>query len=362
MDMQRIWILLGKEVRLGATNFMTIYVLVMPAIISLLIALVFGDLLAQTPRLGIFDAGGNERFIQSLIDHPSINTTVYGSDAALQADVARGAAEVGLSLPVGFSEALESDSEAVYFNIYRWGEAGARSLLLLESTFARAFAEGSIGRGLEELPVSVNVEQLGSANTATWSQRLLRLILIMAIVLGGLFIPASSLIEERQQRTLVALTTTPTSLLDVYLSKTLLGFLLSGIMSVLILLLNSAFAGQLGLLLMVIALGALMSSVVGIILGSMAKDMDTFMGIVKALGIVLYAPGILKIFPQVPEWIGRLFPTYYVMNPLLEVSQNGARFADIAVDLAVLAAIIAALLFILSRVIGRQQQQLALES
>ncbi len=360
MDMQRIWILLGKEARLGATNFMGIYVLVMPVIISLLIALVFGDLLAQTPRLGVFDAGGNERFLQPLIDHPSMNTTVYNSDAALQADVTRGAAEVGLSLPVGFSEALESGSEDVEFTTYRWGEAGTRSLMLLESTLARALAEGSVGRGFEELPVSVNAEQLGSANTATWSQRLLPLILIMAIMLGGLFIPAFSLIEERQKRTLVAVTTTPTSLLDVYLSKALLGFLLSGIMSVIILLLNRAFAGQLGLLLVVIALGALMSSVIGIILGSVAKDMDTFMGIIKALGIVLYAPGILRIFPQAPEWIGRLFPTYYVMNPLLEVSQNGARFADIVVDIAVLAAIIAALLFILSRVIGHQQQQLAL--
>ena len=62
MDIQRILILLGKEVRLGATNFMSIYVLAMPVIISLLVALVFGDLIAQTPRLGIYDAGGSEQF------------------------------------------------------------------------------------------------------------------------------------------------------------------------------------------------------------------------------------------------------------------------------------------------------------
>ena len=359
MDIQRIWILFGKEVRLGLTNFMSIYVLVMPAIISLLVALVFGDLLAQTPRLGIFDAGGNERFTQPLLDHPSINATLYDSEAALEDAVGRGSEEVGLSLPAAFLEALESDSEEVPFTTYRWGEAGTRNLLLLESTVARAMAAGS-GYGIDQLPVSVNAEQLGSANTLTWPQRLLPVLLIMAIVLGGLFIPASSLIEERQNRTLVALTTTPTSLMDVYLSKTLLGFILSGIMAVIILLLNSAFVGQLALLMLLIALGALMSSVVGVILGSVSKDMDTFIGIVKVLGIVLYAPGILKIFPQVPEWIGRIFPTYYVMNPLLEVSQNGARFADVAVDIAVLAVIIAALLFILSRVIGRQQQQLAL--
>ena len=361
MDIQRILILLGKEVRLGATNFMSIYVLAMPVIISLLVALVFGDLIAQTPRLGIYDAGGSEQFTQPLLDHPSINTTLYGSEAALQDAVERGSEEVGLSLPAGFIQALESGSDEVTYTVYRWGEAGVRNLLLLESTVGRAMVEGG-GLGMNQLPVSVNAEQLGSANTLSWSQRLLPLILIMSIVLGGLWIPAASLIDERQKRTLVALTSTPTSLMDVYLSKTLMGFILSGIMAVIILLLNGAFAGQIALLLLVIALGGLMSSVFGVILGSVSKDMDTFMGVIKVMGIVLYAPGILKIFPQVPEWIGRLFPTYYLMNPLLEVSQNGAGFADIVIDVAVMAALIAVLLFILSSVIGRQQQQLALET
>ena len=361
MDIQRIWILLGKEVRLGATNFMSVYVLVMPVIISLLVALVFGDLLAQTPRLGLYDAGGSERFTQPLVDHPSINATRYDSEAALKRAVERGSEELGLSLPAGFNEALESGSAEVNFTVYRWGEAGVRNLLLLESTLGRALVEGS-GSGVDQLPVSVNAEQLGSANTLTWSQRLLPLFLLMSIVLGGLFITASSLIEERQKRTLVALTTTPTSLLDVYLSKTIMGVIISSVMGVIILLLNGALAGQIALLLLVIALGGLMSAVSGVILGSVSKDMDTFMGIIKAAGLLLYAPGILKIFPQAPEWIGRIFPTYYLMNPLLEVSQNGAGFADIVIDVAVMAVIIAALLIILNNVIGRQQQKLALET
>lgn len=361
MDVQRILTLLGKEVRLGATNFMTIYVLVMPVIISLLVALVFGDLLAQTPRLGIYDAGSNGTVTQSLLAHSSINTTIYDSEEALKGAVERGSEEVGLSFPAGFSGALESDGAEVDFTTYRWGEAGVRNLLLLESAVSRTLTE-NIGGGIEQLPVSVNAEQLGSANVLTWSQRLLPMFLIIAIVLGGLFIPASSLIEERQKRTLVALTTTPTSLLDVYLSKTLTGFIVSGVMGVIILLLNSAFAGHIALLLLVIALGGLMSSVFGIVLGSVSKDMDTFMGIVKVVGILLYAPGIVKLFPGWPQWIGRIFPTYYVMNPLLEVTQNGAGFADIVIDVAVMVVLIAALLFILNSVIGRQQQRLAVEA
>ena len=361
MDIQRIAILMGKDARLGATNFMVLYVLVMPVVLSLLIALVFGDLLAQTPRLGIYDPGASEQFTGPLRDHPSINTTMYDSEVALQSAVERGSEEIGLSLPAGFVASLEDDSAEVDFTVYRWGEAGVRNLLLLESAIARAMTAG-IGSSIERLPVTVNAEQIGSANTQTWSQRLLPLLLIMSIVLGGLFFPAASLLDEKKDRTLVALTSTPTSLLDVYLSKTLMGFILSGIMGSVILLINGAFVGQVALLLLVIALGGLMSSSFGIILGSVSKDMDTFMGIIKGAGILLYAPGILKIFPQVPEWIGRIFPTYYLMNPLLEVTQNGAGFADILIDIVVMAVLVAVLLVLLNSVIGRQQQKLALET
>lgn len=360
MDLRRIWILMGKEVRLGAASFLSIYVLVMPVVLSLLISLVFGDLFAGTPRLGIFDPGGNEPFIQTFEDHPSINTRFFASDTDLENAVARGAVEVGLSLSEGFADSLQSGSDTAALTIYKWGEAGVRSLLLLEAVFSKAAAEAS-GFAFDELPVSVEEIQLGKANTATWSQRLLPLILIMAIVLSGLFVPASSLVDEKQKGTLTALTATPASLLDVYLAKTFFGVILSSVMAVVILTLNASLSGQAGLLLLVIILSGLLSSVTGVILGSASRDMETFMGIIKALGLVLYAPGLLRIFPQVPDWIGRIFPTYYIMNPLIEITQNAAGFADVALDLGILAACVAALLFALSRVIRMQQERLALE-
>ena len=357
MSLQRIWILLSKELRQGATNIWFIYSLVTPVVLSLLVALVFGDLLAQTPRLGIYDADGASRVSAALLAHDSINTTQYPSEAALKAAVTRGTVEMGLSLAPGFDAAVRNGG-TLTVAAYRWGEIGVRNYLLLESATGRAF----INALDVELPVSVNSEQIGSANTSTWSQRLLPLIILMAIMLGGLLIPASSLIEEKQKRTLVALTTTPTSLLDVYLAKTLVGIMISAVMGIVILLLNNGFGNQPLLLLMVVTLGAIMASAIGIILGSLVRDMDAFMGAIKAFGIILFAPGILQVFPNLPQWISRLFPTYYVMNPLLEVSQNGAGFGSVAGELAILVAIVAGLLVILSRVIQRQQQQLALAS
>jgi ABC-2 type transport system permease protein len=123
---------------------------------------------------------------------------------------------------------------------------------------------------------------------------------------------------------------------------------------------NNAFGHQPLLLVTVVAMGALMASSIGIIMGSVVNDMDALMGVIKAFGIVLFAPGILQMFPSLPEWIGRFFPTYYILNPLLAVSQNGAGLGDIAVDLAVLAGITGILILVLTRLLERQQKQLAL--
>lgn len=357
MDIQRIFTLLRKEIRTGATNFMSIYVLVMPVVLSLLVSLVFGDLFAQTPRFGIYDAGNSERFVSHFTEHESINTVIFNSEAALEAAVERGRVEMGMSIPVGFDEALADETAQISdLNTYIWGEGSQRSLLMLDAVVSRAIIDGTE----VEFPVQVASNQLGSANTATWAQRLLPLLLLMAIVLSGIFIPASSLIDEKVKKTLVALTTTPATLFEVYLSKTLLGFLLSGIMATLILVLNRAFSGNIALLLFVIGLSGLLSSAIGIIMGSFSKDMDSFMGLIKAIGILLYAPGILELFPNIPAWISRIFPTFYIMNPLLEITQNGAGFGDIATEVAILAALVGLALFGVSRMMERQQQELAL--
>ncbi len=354
MSAKRIWILFWKEIRHGATNFLFLYSIVMPVLLTLLVALVFGDLFAQTPRLGIVDSGSSA-VTAHLADLDQINTTVFASTEALQAAVERGTVELGIALPVDFDDAVRGGQETDLV-IYRWGEAGIRNLILIETAVVRAVVDMS---GFD-MPVSVVTSQLGSADETTWSQRLLPLILIMAVMLGGLMIPASSLIEEKTRRTLTALTVTPATLLEVYLAKTLLGFIISTLMGVVILLLNNAFGNQPGLLVGVVAMGALMASAIGIIIGSLVNSIDAFMGTLKAFGIILFAPGIVEMFPAIPAWVGRVFPTYYMMNPLLEVSQNGAGFGDVAGELAILAAIVGALLLALVYVIEQQKKSLAL--
>ena len=113
---------------------------------------------------------------------------------------------MGISIPAGFDEALADETAVITdLNTYIWGEGSQRSLLMLDAVVSRAIINGTE----IEFPVQVASNQLGTANTATWAQRLLPLLLLMSIVLSGIFIPASSLIDKKVKKTLVALTTTP---------------------------------------------------------------------------------------------------------------------------------------------------------
>jgi ABC-2 type transport system permease protein len=62
------------------------------------------------------------------------------------------------------------------------------------------------------------------------------------------------------------------------------------------------------------------------------------------------------LFPSLPEWVGRIFPTYYVIGPIMEVTQQGATFADIAPDVAILIGIILLLVAIVAVLTRRARQ------
>ncbi|MGQ9480293.1 hypothetical protein [Chloroflexus sp.] len=73
------------------------------------------------------------------------------------------------------------------------------------------------------------------------------------------------------------------------------------------------------------------------------KDINSLFSTVKALGLLLYAPALIALFPVIPQWIAQIFPTYSMVDPVIAIVQRGATLNDIAPHLAVLAAMIVAL-------------------
>ncbi len=55
------------------------------------------------------------------------------------------------------------------------------------------------------------------------------------------------------------------------------------------------------------------------------------------------------MFPEIPQWIARIFPTYYLIQPVIEITQEGGGLASVAPELAVLVILTAVLLALIAR-------------
>lgn len=350
MSLRRVFVLLGKEFLRGPRNFIFIFALVVPIVLTLVLSLLFGTFFSGKPKLGVADMGGSALVTQAqAVD--SIIVNEYASDAALRDAVLAGAVDVGLTLPVGFDTAVKT-GDSVEIEAYIWGESLLQDRAILGTSIA-VWIRTIAG---QEKPVEIVQTTLGDETAVPWEDRLLPFIVLISIMLGGIMIPSTSLVNEKMKRTLTALTTTPTSIGEVYLAKGLMGVIISVVMGVIILTMNRAFGSQPLLLVALLALGGTMASAFGLLLGMLLKDINSLFATIKGIGLLLYAPAIVYLFPTLPEWVGRIFPTYYIIGPIVDVTQKGASFGDIAPDVAILIGIILLLVGLIAFLSRRARQ------
>lgn len=350
MNLKRVGILLGKELWQGPRNFIFVWALVMPIIISLVVSLIFGTLFSAKPKLGVVDEGGSQ-LVAMAEQLPSVIIKEYGSVAEIKQAVEGGAVDVGMVLPADFDSSV-MQGEETELTTYIWGESLAKNRIILGATIANLVRELTG----QEAPVEIETITLGDEVSIPWNDRLLPFIVLMAVFLGGLLLPAASVIEEKEKKTLQALVITPASVGDIFIAKGLMGIMLSLFMGVVILALNQAFGAEPALLVLVLALGAIMAVEIGLLCGALMKDITTLFAVWKLGGILLFGPAIIYMFPQIPQWIGRLFPTYYLLQPIIEISQGGGGWPDIATDILILVGLDLLLIGVVVFVLKRTRQ------
>jgi ABC-2 type transport system permease protein len=336
MKLKRILALMAKDLFHGSRSLIFVFAVVIPLVASLVISLLLGTLFEGKPRLGLADPGGSA-LAGELAQLDYLTTRSYKDATALRRDVERGALDMGIVLPAGVDQAL-AEGRVAALDVYVWGESLIKDRTVLAAALARQVMALSGGGP----PVEVITTLLGDGRAITWAERLFPLIVIMTIVLGGTMAPATSLVQEKQARTLTALTITPASYGEVLIAKAAVGALVTTIMGVAILALNRAFGVQPVLMVGLVALSALLAAEFGVILGTLVGDISTLFTVVKGLGILLYAPAIFYLFPELPGWLARLFPTYYMLGPIVEVSMSGAGWGEIRGDVAILCGLIVA--------------------
>jgi ABC-2 type transport system permease protein len=337
LDLRRSLAILRKDLSLGPRSPIFLWTLVMPIVMTLLVQGVFGSLFERQPRLGLVDAGGSE-LAAVLAATPGLDLRVVADAAELKRQVAAHDLDGGLVLPAGFDAAVRAGSRPL-LEMYVAGESLASDRMVLSVTTIDAL-RAIDGRSA---PVDVQVVATGDGDALSIAQRLVPLLVLMALLVAGVFLTSFSLVEERERGTLAALLVTPATLPEVLLAKGALGAILGLLMASATLALNGVLvAGQVALLLALLV-GAVMAVEIGLLYGTLARDTKTLYTLIKSLNLILVGPVIFYLFPDWPQWIARVFPTFWFLDPIFRVSMSGAGLADVGGDLLVGAAICLAL-------------------
>lgn len=333
MSLKGIWTLIKTEVFHGPKDVVLIMAVVMPILLALFVNLAFGDIFTDRAKLGIYDEG-NSPLTAKLDSAGSMSVKTYRNEADLRAAVANGALDMGIVLPNDFDTKVASGT--IKLKAYVWGESLARSHAAIPLALDDAVRE-MIGASL---PVNIKSVPLGDASSLPWNDRLLPLTVLMAAFFGGMMLPASSLIHEKQGRTLEALNVTPTTIGDIFIAKGVIGAILATIMGVLTLAISTSFGSSPLALVVVLALGAVLAAEIGLLAGAFIKDMNTLFAFWKFGGLLLFGPAVVYMFPKIPSWVGYIFPTFYVIKPVTDLSVLGLGFGSVTLYVGILVAIV----------------------
>jgi len=342
----------SRDVKLSPRSPLILYALLIPFLLTVLIQGVFGDLFAPQPRLIVVD-DGTSQVAAGAAELEGIDVTFMDDRDAMLDQVESNEADAALYLPPGFDDAVIADKQPP-LEFYVGGESLASTRIILGVTTLELI------RGIEggEPPVEVAVLQLGEEGVDL-DLRMLPMLLMMAVAVAAAFIPAASIVQEKEDRTLSALLVSPASMANVITAKGAFGVLLALFTGFFTLILNDALLGKSAAHFVILLVAALMMVQFGLLLGMLARDSATMFAAWKGGAILLFFPTVFYIWPNLPQWIAKLGPTYYFIDPAFKVIAEGADLADVAETLAIGALITAALIPVVVMAAHRLERNLA---
>jgi hypothetical protein len=155
-----------------------------------------------------------------------------------------------------------------------------------------------------------------------------------------------------------AILTTPAKVSEIIVAKSLLSFGIALVASGLTLWFNGALSALSPALVVGLAVAALMTIELGIMIGFATKDVNTLYGIIKGLGPIVVVTVLPFMWSGWPVWISKIVPLWYVINPIVGIVNEGKTLAEVSTELGIAAALCVLLLFVANFVAQRRTAQL----
>ena len=238
MNLHRSWYVLSRELKLSPRSPLVFFAIAMPLLITFLVSSVFGSLFDVSPKLAVADLGNSE-ITAAAVHLDGVETTIVADVETLRRRVEAHDFDAGFVLPPGFDASIRAGEQPeLEFYVSGASLASTRIILAVTTLDLVREIEGS------EPPVTVVVTPVGNQDFVPISDRLLPTMVIYAVMIAAIFLPAASLVDEREKRTLDAVLVTPTRMSDVLVGKGTFAVVLAVILGFVTLALNGALAAH----------------------------------------------------------------------------------------------------------------------
>lgn len=186
-----------------------------------------------------------------------------------------------------------------------------------------------------EVYVVLGQDRLGDQPTA---RDAFRPLFVFLVLLMEMFVMASLIAREIQERTVTAILVTPATVGDVLAAKGIAGAASGLTQAVIVLIAIGSFGVQPLLLLTLALLGSIMVSGVAMLAGSVGKDFIStlFQGMVFMIPLLI--PAFAAMLPGDPSGWVRAMPSYPLVRGLVDVTSAGAGWAETLPELGLLSA------------------------
>ena len=111
---------------------------------------------------------------------------------------------------------------------------------------------------------------IGDADAVPIASRMVPLLMIYAVAISASFVPAASIVQEKEKGTINSVLVTPTTVNDFLGGKAGLGIVLGMSTGIITLILNNAFGAHPFTMLLILFIAAVMMAEIGLILGIFA--------------------------------------------------------------------------------------------
>lgn len=279
---------------------------------------------------------GEETAWRSEGDTTVVTTTAATDDGpagAEQVDVT-----VGLAFPADFAAAAAS-GDATGATVYV--DAGVpEEIRTAMTSLVREIGFTLVGRDLPVEAPAGDVVVLGEDRAGAQASLRdgFRPLLVFLVLIMEMFVMASLIAKEIQDRTVTAVLVTPATTGDVLAAKSITGALSGFVQAVVVLVAIDALWPQPVLVLTLMLLGSVMVAGTAMIAGSTGRDFITTLFMGMAYMIPLIIPAFAALFPGTASaWI-RALPSYPLVRGLIDVTTDGAGWRDTLPELGALVA------------------------